>query len=217
MHIEFLVEDKSGGIAMDYLASKLLRANITFRIHPYKGIGHIPSNLRPKTNADKRILLDQLPRLLRGYGKAGNPWHIVVVCDLDDKDKQRFLAELTGILDTCDPKPNTCFCLAVEELEAWYLGDLGAVRKAYPRAKESILNQYINDSICGTWEMLADAVCKGGHKELIKKGWQAIGEQKSIWARKISPYMDVDKNKSPSFIEMRTQLNDIAQLSERHT
>ncbi|MDO9141925.1 MAG: hypothetical protein Q7U38_16515 [Methylobacter sp.] len=28
--------------------------------------------------------------------------------------------------------------------------------------KEVVLNAYISDSICGTWELLADAVYKGG-------------------------------------------------------
>jgi hypothetical protein len=85
------------------------------------------------------------------------------------------------------------------------------VRKAYPNAKANILSSYINDSICGTWELLADAVCKGGRNALLKKGWQAIGEQKSIWARTISPHMNVEENSSPSFNFLCTQLKNVAQ------
>ena len=65
-------------------------------------------------------------------------------------------------------------------------------------------------SCCGTWELLADAICKDGHKGLIKKGWQAVGEQKSIWAKSISPHMDITVNKSPSFLEMFAQLRSVA-------
>jgi len=210
VHFEFLTEDQSSGKAMEILIPKLLGNEITFNIHPYKGIGHIPKGLRPKSDAKKRILLDHLPRILRGYGRNPHCGVIVIVCDLDKKNKRRFLSELQGVLDGCDPKPKTLFCLAIEEFEAWYLGDLPAVQKAYPRAKFGILNSYVNDSICDTWELLADAVCKGGSKALSEKGRQAIGEQKSIWATTISPHMNIDDNRSPSFNDMRTQLRCIA-------
>jgi len=121
---------------------------------------------------------------------------------------------LKKLLNNCNPKPDARFCLAIEEFEAWYLGDLAAVRKAYPKAKDAILNGYKNDSICGTWELLADAVCKKGSKALIKEGWQAIGKQKVIWAKEISPYMEVDSNLSPSFNNMRLQLQSITEKAE---
>ena len=210
MHFEFLTEDQSSASAMEILIPKLLGETITFRIHPYKGIGRIPKGLRPKTDAKKRILLDRLPQILRGYGNIPHNWVIVVICDLDDKNKQDFLTELHGTLSTCIAKPTTIFCLAIEEFEAWYLGDMTAIMKTYPKAKTGILSSYKNDSICGTWELLADAVCKDGHKGLLKKGWQAVGEQKSIWAKSISPHMDIAVNKSHSFIEMCAQLRSAA-------
>ena len=209
MHFEFLTEDPSSGKAMEILLPKLLANNDTYNIHSYKGTGHIPKGLKPKSDANKRILLDQLPRLLRGYGKVPYSGYIIIICDLDDRKKKQFLSELNEVLNACNPKPNARFCLAIEEFEAWYLGDLTAIRKAYPRAKRSILESYISDSICGTWELLADAVCKGGHRALVKNGWQAVGKQKSIWAEEISPYMNVDDNISPSFKNMLKQLQRI--------
>jgi len=210
MHFEFLTEDQSSGKAMAIILPKLLQKGNTYRIHQYKGMGRIPKGLRPKSDAKKRILLDQLPKILRGYGRSPHSGIIVVICDLDDKNKRQFLSTLHNVLNVCDPKPKALFCLAIEEFEAWYLGDLPAILKAYPRAKQNVLNSYVNDSICGTWELLADAVYKGGNKALSKKGWWAVGEQKSIWAREISPYMDVENNQSPSFREMRAQLRNIA-------
>ena len=210
VHFEFLMEDQSSGKAMDIIIPKLLGDEITYRTHTYNGIGHIPKGLLPKSSADKRILLDQLPRLLRGYGTSNMPWCIVVICDLDDKDKQQFLSELNQVLESCEHKPETTlFCLAIEEFEAWYLGDLNAIRQAYPKAKNSVLSGYKNDAICGTWELLADALYKGGSKALKKKGWQTVGEQKSIWAKAISPHMNVDNNASPSFREMRSALRGV--------
>jgi len=43
-----------------------------------------------------------------------------------------------------------------------------AIKAAYPRARASVLSKYVQDSICGTWEMLADAVLTGGSKALKK-------------------------------------------------
>jgi hypothetical protein len=210
MYVELLVEDVSGKKAMDILIPKLIGSDKAVRIHTYKGLGRIPKGLKPNDNASKRKLLDQLPRLLQGLGKVPACKAVVVICDLDNKNEQQFLNELDIVLDSCNPKPNAAFCLAIEEFEAWYLGDLNAVRKAYPRAKSNVLSGYVNDSICGTWEVLADAVCAGGSKVLNKKGWQAVGEQKSIWAETISPHMNVEENASPSFKEMREKLRGMA-------
>ena len=159
MHFEILVEDLSGKKALDIIVPKIIGDDHTFKVHPYKGIGHIPKNLRANSDANKRILLDQLPRLLRGYGNTfvnyadDYPAVVILVCDLDDRCLKAFRNELYDILDFCDPKPLTKFCIAIEEGEAWFLGDIPAVKSAYPKAKDSVLNGYKNDSICGTWSV----------------------------------------------------------------
>ncbi|MDR0307075.1 MAG: DUF4276 family protein [Chitinispirillales bacterium] len=210
VHFEFLTEDQSSAKAMVILIDKLFGDKITYNIHSYKGLGHTPKNLRPKTDAKKRILLDRLPGLLRGYGHNPNCGIIVILCDLDKRNEELFRAELQQVLDFCNPKPITLFCLAIEEFEAWYLGDLNAIYTAYPSANQSVLNSYKNDSICDTWEFLADAVCKGGSIALKEKGWQAIGKQKSIWAEEITPHMNINDNISPSFMYMCTQLRNVS-------
>jgi len=206
MHFEFLLEDQSSEKAMNVIIPKILGDGVTYNIHSYKGIGRIPKGMTPKTDAKKRILLDRLPALLRGYGHSSGFDAIILICDLDNRDKSAFLTELNDVLDSCNPKPNALFCIAVEEFEAWYLGDLRAIQNAYPAANINILRSYENDSICGTWELLADAIYKGGHKLLKNKGWHAVGLQKSIWAREISPHMSVNNNLSPSFNHMYNQL-----------
>ena len=208
LNLEFWVEDQSSGKAMAILAPKLA-GHSDCKVRHFYGLGHFPKK-KPVSPADKKLLLDWLPNMLRGYGKTPDCPTIVVICDLDDRNKQQFLSELDDILKSCSPKPNAVFCLAIEEFEAWYLGDLNAVKKAFPRAKSNVLGGYENDSICGTWEVLADAIYSGGSKSLSKKGLQAVGEQKSIWAETISPHMNVERNASPSFNEMREQLRGIA-------
>lgn len=218
MHFEILIEDLSGKKALDILIPNLISPEHTFKVHSYKGIGRIPKNLASNTDASKRILLNQLPKLLKGYGKtfANYPEDytaaVILVCDLDDKCLKGFRDELYAIFKGCDPKPKTRFCVAIEEGEAWFLGDIPALKKAYPKAKEAVLKTYVNDSICGTWEKLADAVFPGGSAALSKKGWQAIGAEKSKWAEKITPYMDVNNNASPSFCYFRTKIMELIEI-----
>ncbi len=212
MHFEILAEDQSGKKALDILVPKIIGANHTFKVHPYKGIGRIPGNLVASGDPSRRILLDRLPRLLSGYGNtfakypADSPAAVILVCDLDDKCLKAFREELLDILNQCNPKPETRFCIAIEEGEAWFLGDIPALKTAYPKAKDSALNSYDNDSICGTWEKLADAVYSGGSSKLSNKGWQTVGKEKSEWAEKIAPHMNVEQNASPSFNYFRSKL-----------
>ncbi len=163
-------------------------------------------------NKGKRILLDNLPRLLVGYGKS---WYqgygaVIVVCDLDDKCLKSFRTELVALLNQCNPQPETRFCIAIEEGEAWFLGDIPAIKQAYPKAKNAVLTTYINDSICGTWQKLADAVYNGGYQSLKEQGWVTVGKEKSTWAEKITPYMDIDNNLSPSFNYFVRKLRELA-------
>ena len=216
MHFEILVEDQSGKKMLESLIPKIIGDRHSFRIHGYQGIGRIPRNLSSGTDANRRQLLDQLPKLLGGYGRtfandpATHPSTVIVVCDLDDKCLKSFRRELLEVLDACDPKPETRFCIAIEEGEAWLLGDLPAIRAAYPNARSGVLNRYENDSICGTWELLADAVYAGGSRRLKDLGWGTVGREKSKWSEKITPYMDVECNASPSFRYFRDKIRKIS-------
>lgn len=119
MHIEILVEDASGEKLLDAVLPKLLGEQgdpHTWRVHSYKGIGRIPKNLKPGTDANKRILLDRLPAALRGYGKTPGIDAVVVVLDSDRRDCTEFLAELKALAAGCNPAPNTMFRLAIEEV-----------------------------------------------------------------------------------------------------
>ena len=89
MHIEFLVEDSSGEKMLAQLVPKILGAHgapHTWRMKAYKGIGRIPPGLSVKADPTKRMLLDQLPRLLQGYGKTVSIDAVVVVLDTDSRE-----------------------------------------------------------------------------------------------------------------------------------
>jgi hypothetical protein len=211
MHIEILTEDASGELLLQSLLPKILGQQghpHTWRTHAYKGIGRIPRDLRGKTDPSKRILLDRLPMILAGYGKSQQQQDaaVLVVVDLDDRNCAEFRQELNGILNQCHPAPRALFRIAIEEMEAWLLGDRSAVLKEFPRAKGTVLGTYDQDSICGTWERLADAVFPGGSAALKAAGWPEIGEQKCKWASQIGRHLDPERNASPSFHALRRGL-----------
>ncbi len=214
MHFEVLVEDSSGKTALEQILPKILGANYThhsWRLHSYRGLGRTPKDLRGKSDPQKRILLDRLPRILQGYGQSlSDSASVVVVVDLDTRDCMAFKQELLDVLNACNPRPTTLFRIAIEESEAWLLGDRNAVKTAYPKARDAVLNQYVQDSICGTWEALADAILPGGAARLRREGYPVAGEAKCQWARRIAPHLDVDRNQSQSFQVFRDGIRDLA-------
>jgi hypothetical protein len=212
MHIEILVEDSSGKRLLQVLLPQLLGSYgepHTWNLHAYKGIGRIPSGLAPKGDPAKRILLDQLPRLLRGYGKTPGIDAVVVVLDTDKRDCAAFLAELKATSAACAPVHSTLFRLAIEEIEAWYFGDQEALLAAYPRAKREVIGRYVQDSACDTWELLADAIHSGGSAAIKKAGWPLPGQVKHEWAERIGPFMKPERNTSASFGKLRDGLRQL--------
>ena len=218
MYIQFLVEDSSGAALLEHIVPRLLGPTIFYNIKSYKGVGRLPAGLKPATDPRKRLLLDQLPRLVQGYGKtfasyppADRPT-LVIVCDLDNRCMKEFRKDLLGCIEHCSERPSTILCFAIEELEAWILGDKQAVMSAYPKARTDILDDYLPDSICGTWEVLANALHLGGSARLARQGYHAIGAKKHEWASRIGPFIDGGRNLSPSFRYFRHKLDSLSAL-----
>lgn len=205
MHLEFLVEGQSERTALEPLLKKILGEHgspHTWRIHKHRGLGKLPSNTIAKPNPRDATLLHNLPAKLRAYGKSnvGREVAVVVLVDLDDRpDCIAFKNEMIELLTSCDPKPKVLFRIAMEELEAWYLGDQAAILQVYPRAKIDLMKEYQQDSSCGTWEYLAESTYPGGLRALKRQGTIRSLQQKRIWARDITPAMDIERNQSPSF------------------
>lgn len=201
MHIEFLAEDSSTQRLLEILIPRVLSScgsTHSYRVHSYKGVGRIPANLEPTTDARKRILLDRLPRILKGYAKTPGIDAVVVVLDSDRNDCREYLGELHALAVQAG-FPNTMFRLAIEETEAWYLGDREAIQAAYPNARLSAAGGYAQDSVCGTWELLADMIHPGGRTAVQESGWPLPGTLKHEWADRIGPRLALEGNSSPSF------------------
>ena len=211
MHFQFLIEDRSGAELINILMKKVIhgREDITFDCKSFKGLGGFTKkNVRHETRTG--YLLNDLATYLRGFNKSlrGVPAAIVVVLDNDTRDPQAFRAELEKVASVNGITVDHVFCIAIEEMEAWLLGDEAAVACAYPAAKRQVLQGYIQDSICGTWEKLADAVYPGGVARMKKEcpTFVEIGRQKSEWAKRIGLFMELDRNRSQSF---QSFLNEI--------
>ena len=204
MYFYYLIEDQSGKRLIDELMKKVKfeYPDIEYACKAFHGIGGFTKkNTVKETKTGK--LLNDLSTYLRGFNKSLKDADaaVVVVLDNDDRDTAAFKAELKNIIKNNSITVDHIFALAVEEIEAWLLGDAAAVLNAYPKAKKSVLTDYVQDSICGTWEVLANAVYPGGLSKMNKDcpTYREKGKIKSDWAEKIGAFMDIDNNKSPSF------------------
>ena len=200
MRIHILVEGSSEKALLELWLPRFLPNGHTFKIIPHRGKGKIPGD--PAANPDPRRqgILDQLPAKLRAYGKKLRPEtdRMLVLVDVD-RDKCRDLKNrLVSLLNYCNPPPTVLFRIAIEETEAFYLGDRTAIRKAFPRSRLQRMDSYVQDSICGTWELFRDVIGE-------------IGENKVAWAKAIGPHLTTEwrgaqANASRSFRHLCTGL-----------
>lgn len=201
MHIQFLIEDLSGQVLIQKVMEKLA-GSFTYDCKPFKGIGGFKKKEKV-TDIKTNKLLTDLVIYLKGYDKAFQNYDacIFVVLDNDTRNTAEFRRELEQKAEDLNMSTECVFCIAVEEMEAWLLGDEKALLQAYPDVKISKYRDYVQDSICGTWEFLADIVYKGGIKNFRKQcpTYREIGKYKAEWAERIGSYLDLEDNKSESF------------------
>lgn len=204
MHFQFLIEDQSSAVLIVKIMEKLTQDDFknTFDCKAFQGIGGFTRKNTVKETRTGKILND-LATYMRGFQRSlqGIDAVLIIVLDSDKRDPEQFRDELEEVAKNNHISMEHVFCLAIEEVEAWLLGDELAIQKAYPSYKKNVLHTYEQDSICGTWELLADVVYKGGIREIKKKkmSFMEIGRLKAEWADKIGNYMDFEQNKSPSF------------------
>ncbi len=204
MHFQFLIEDRSSAVLIEILMQKISskNKNITFDCKSFKGLGGLTKKNSIKATKSGKLLND-LATYLRGFNKSLQdiPAAVIVVLDNDIRDTADFLADLNNVANRNSINIDHVFCIAVEEVEAWLLGDKAAIFAAYPSAKRQPLYGYRQDSICGTWEVLADVIYPGGITRLKKDcpTYFEVGKCKIEWARNIGSHMDIWNNCSPSF------------------
>lgn len=133
MHFQFLIEDQSSAVLMEILMKKIMLSNpnITYDCKSFKGIGGFTKkNTLKETKSGK--LLNDLATYLRGFNKSLQHIRaaIIVVLDNDDRDIDAFSSELESVAVYNKITIDHVFCIAVEEVEAWLLGDEKALLAA---------------------------------------------------------------------------------------
>ena len=203
MLIEILSEDKSGAVVVERLAERItenegIKARVN--VHPHRGCGSLPKDMTAKPPKFANSLLDLLPSELRAYNKiyAGKDIILIIAMDSDDKDPQALRQEIYSVASKFAPDIRSVVGISTEEIEAWVLGDKNAIIEAYPDSNKDVLDSYVQDSVCGTWEILCRAISENA-EELIDIGYPAIGHYKALWTENISKYMLPQRNVSPSF------------------
>ena len=191
LHLVFFVEEPSIESALTQLLPKILPSNVTFNIHRYGG---------------KPDLLAKLPDRLKGYQAWLPPdWKIVVLIDEDREDCLKLKKQLedmaisAGLITKSSCQKDQSFQvlnrIVVEELEAWFFGDVKAIRQAYPKVSANLANQQPYRE--------PDAI-RGGTAEalervLTKAGYHPGGLDKPKASSEISQYMNPESNRSRSF------------------
>ena len=204
MHFQFLIEDLSGETLIKMIMQNLQKEHpeITADYKSFHGIGGF--TLRETIRETKTgKLLNDLAIYLRGFNRSlqNFPAALFVVVDNDDRNPEEFKMQMQGVAEQNQITIDHVFCLAIEEMEAWLLGDEEALLKAYPKARKSVYESYMQDSICGTWEKMADIIYLGGSKKMKKENpsYAGIGKIKNEWAQNIGKEMNLNQNASPSF------------------
>ncbi len=197
VHVEVLVEEASTEAALSLLLPRILPAAATWVVHPHRG---------------KKDLLNKLPNRLRGYSRWLPPdWRLLVLIDEDREDCRALKQHLNRrardagfrLVRGSGGEPiQVLNRIAVEELEAWFFGDVDAMRAAYPGLPATLANRapYRDpDAVAGgTWEALEQV--------LKKAGYYGSGLRKVEAARAIAEHMDPTRNRSRSFRHFRDGL-----------
>jgi hypothetical protein len=201
VHLHILVEGSSEKALLDGWLPRFL-PGVGASIIVHRGKGRIPFNPAGQPDMRKHGLLDQLPAKLRAYSNTldASSNAVVVLLDADDDNCVALKQQLTALARTLDIAIPVAFCIAVEETEAFYLGDWNAIKAAFPNASTSDYRAYRQDSICGTWERFSDLV-------------EARMTDKVGWATTMGRHLSASwppTNRSQSFQYLCRQLRRLA-------
>ena len=190
MHLEILVEEPSAEAFLDGFLPRIIPAGTSVKLIPFQG---------------KKDLLGNLEKRLKAYRQwIPRDWRIVVLVDEDRQDCRKLKRRLEAAAEAAGIKTKSTATseqwivlnrIAIEELEAWFFGDVEGLRAAYPGVPASLGNRAgMRDPDAvpgGTWEQLEKVLQRAGHH----RG----GLAKIELARKMAGHLDPDRNRSRSF------------------
>lgn len=194
MHLELLLEEPSAEAFFKVALPKMLPDGTSWNPVVFQGKNDLLRNLESRLKAYRRWLPPDSK--------------IAVLIDEDRQDcgmlKQRMESAARNAGWTTKTASSTSSFsvlnrIAIEELEAWFFGDIPALVEAFPGVPNSLgtKSPYRNpDAIAGgTWESLLRVLQRAGH--------YANGLPKIEVARIMATHMDVARNTSGSFHAFR--------------
>ncbi len=184
MNLEILVEERSAEHALRALLPRIV-SRVDFEIRVFQG---------------KPDLLKKLPDRLKGYAGwiARADTCLVVLVDRDNDDCLRLKADmeqmaaaaglLTATSASVSRPPAVVNRIAVEELEAWFFGDVPALCAAYSRIPVSLGQQAkYRDP-----DAIAGGTCEALERVLQARGYHSGGLAKVAAATAIAQHMNVE-------------------------
>jgi len=164
---------------------------------------------KPVNMRSKGRLLKELPKRLKAYRKRidkGEDLKIVVLVDRDNDDCEQLKHRLetivreAGLTTKTAPRSQGDFQvvtrIAIEELEAWFMGDVDALKAAFSSLSSTKFpGNFSNPDNGGTWERL--------HRFLKRNGIYRNSYPKIEAARKIAKHIEPERNRSRSFQAFR--------------
>jgi 2'-5' RNA ligase len=211
MYIDFFLEEYSAKAMLEVLLPKILPLTVNWEIRDFRG---------------KQQLLQKIPLLLKSYASwLPSNHHIVILIDRDQEDCHQLKAQLEAIAAGAGLTSKSTITsgsfqvlnrIAIEELEAWFLGDIEAICTAYPGVPISLAQQARfrdPDNI------------KGGTAEALEQILQNArhhlgGLEKARAAREIAAHMEPSRNRSASFQAFLTGLQELVNtpnVDAKHT
>jgi len=175
MRVEFLLEEASMENVLRKLLPKILPDSYELDVNCF---------LRP--HQGKSDLAKSIPSKVKVFSNFHEPVKLVILHDQDSND----CVELKNSLTLLCKQHGTCpFLIRIvcRELESWYLGDMDAIKKAYPSFKASKYKRRSKyrtpDNLSASDEML----------QILP------AFQKGLSSKKIAPFLSLERNISSSF------------------
>ena len=199
MTLHVMVEGPSEDAFLTPWLDRLVNG-VELKIHRHQGKGALPQDVHAPPDRQRRGLLDQLPAKLRGFATSRNkPKAVVVLVDADNENPAGLACTIEAIARDVAPRLRVLVRVAVEETEAFYLGDLRALARAFPDADMEKARAYTPDSICGTWELFGEIVGDDGCNKVA-------------WAEAMGPRVTVrpSESRSPSLRGLIAGILDVA-------
>ena len=152
-----------------------------------------------RTHEGKQHLKKEIPKKIKAYANYKKNVKVIVLHDQDSADCKHLKQEIKNIIEqTC----NIPYLIRIpcRELESWYIGDMDAIEKVYPRFSA---NKYRN------WKKFRNPDNCNAFDELRKI---IHNFQKGFASKNIPQFMDINCNKSSSFNVFISGLNNFLSI-----